>query len=766
MVALRPRCLAQTTAYNLVRMIGTVVSHYEIIESLGSGGMGDVYKAIDRRLQRPVALKFLSRDRTGKGRDRSRFMREARAASKLDHPNICTIYEVDDTEDDRPFIAMAFYDGQTLWQLMAKGALPVQRAIEITTAVLRGLHNAHEHGICHRDIKPQNVAITSEDQVKILDFGLARQRGESRITEEGTVVGTPAYMAPELIYDRDVDHRADLWAVGVVLYEMVMQRLPFDGVFGPKLLSAAAREPHSSMIGSQGGDAEALKPVVDRALQKEPAHRYQSALEMIADLENLARRLESPPTTQASIPALAGPSAVVVLPFEDLSPDGDHEYFCTGIAEELNDALGKISGLRVASRSSAAQLKLEGADVRTIGIRLNVGSVLAGSVRKAGNRVRITALLTNVGDGYQLWSERYDRELDDVFTIQEEIAEAIVAKLKGSLAPGEQATLGRRQTENAEAYTAYLKGRHFWNRRTTQALQKGIDYFQEAIDVDTDYARAHAGIADSNLILGVYGSAAPQQVMPDARSAALKAISLDDTLAEAHTSLACVRAVFDWDWKGAEEGFTKAIELDPSYATARQWFAMNFLVPRQRFDEAEEQLRRALALEPISPVIATSLGLLEYYRRDFEAAADQQRATLEIAPNFGIGHFFLGQAMSEAGDHRGGVSEIERALELSGHSAEVIAGLGVAHARAGDIEAATQQLKKLLAKRLSEFVSSTLIAQIYTAMAAIDEALDSLQHARCDRAADLVWIGVRPTFDRLREEKGFVDLMRDIGLPS
>jgi eukaryotic-like serine/threonine-protein kinase len=778
-----------------VPSIGEVIGRYRILERLGRGGMGDVFKAEDMKLQRFAALKFLPPHRIEEARARERFLLEARSASLLDHPNICTIFEIDEAaaKDGSKllYMAMAYYEGETLAARLDRGPLPVPEALGITAQILRGLQRAHEHEILHRDIKPANLMLTPRGEVKILDFGLARLADRERITRDGQVVGTPAYMAPEQVLDRQLDARTDLWGVGVVLYEMVSGMLPFDTPDEAVLLLTIAGGSPEPLVSLATRELMVVGPVVNKALARLPADRYSSAQEMLVDVERLLGHIQgeipAPPVAPAAPPRASrvarratGPASfnraasasrpraqapsVAVLPFADLSADRDQEYFCAGIAEELIDALARIRGLRVASRSSAAYFKGQGADVRTIADHLEVATVLEGSVRRHGERVRVNVQLTSAEDGHLLWSGRFDRELGDIFSIQEQIALAIVEKLEVALDPAEQEALEQRPTESPEAYQKYLEGRHYWNRRTREGLEKGIRCFETALESDQSFARAWAGLADSHLVLAIYGGAPPREVMPKARQAALRAIELDGTLAEAHTSLACIQAVFDWDWPRAEKTFRQAIRLDPGYATARQWLAMNLLTPMRRFAEAEEQLRRALESEPLSPVLRTSLGLLELYRRDFRQAVEHSQATLELDPGFAMSYYCLGLAQAAQEEHVAAVASLVRARELAPESAEIFSALASSRALAGERAVAQRKLQALLARRLEGYVPATLVAQLQVALGEREAAFEWLHRAVEERCIDLLWLGVKPLFDSLQDDPRFPGLMKTLGL--
>ena len=727
--------------------------------------MGVVYRAEDLRLRRPVALKFLHPSASGDATARERFLREAHCVARLDHPNVCTLYETDTTEDGQMFLAMAYYEGETLTQRLKNGPLGLGEAIEISLQVLAGLGCAHDERLYHRDIKPSNLMITRRGEVKILDFGIARPAEDTAITQVGSVVGTAPYMSPEQLMGYEADQRSDIWSVGVILTEMVTGQRPFrgDDSLVRRAILSSNPEPLTSI---PTGDLQLLHPILSRALAKEPDDRYQSAREMHDHLrrvrERLAATIAGPPSSRPAKQEL--PPSIAVLPFADLSSERDQEYFCAGLSEELISSLTRLQGLRVASRTSAFQYKDRAVDVRKIGSELNVRTVLEGSVRKAGNRLRITVQLTDVQAGYSLWSARYDREMQDIFAIQEEIAESIADTLRKTFDIPLEGAAVQRQTANLEAYHAYLRGRYFWNKRTEEDLRKGIRLFQEAIEKDPRFALAHAGLADSHVLLGIYGAAPPAEVMPEARKAAVRALELDKTLAEAHTSLACVAAVYDWNWSAAEESFQRAIRLAPGYATARQWYAINYLTPRMRFEEAAAELQTALELDPLSLPVSTSLAIQLFYAREYKAAAEQCRRVLEIDPDFPLARFFLGLCHAEEGRLQESVQELKAAVR--DRRAEMVAGLGYTYGRYGAKQEARTILEELMESSRQRYVSPALIAQVQVGLGDMDAALEWLGRAFEVHATELAWLRVRPFFERLHGEPAFGELLERLGLPA
>ena len=550
---------------------GTRLGQYEIASLIGGGGMGLVYKAQDTRLKRLVALKLLLPELTRDETAKQRFLQEAQAASALDHPNICTIHEINETPDGQFYLVMAYYEGETLKEKIEHGPLPITDAIDAAVQVGQGLAKAHEAGITHRDIKPANLMLTADGTVKILDFGLAKLAGAEGITQTGTALGTVAYMSPEQLRGQEVDQRSDIWSLGVVTYEMVAGQRPFKGEQLQAVSVGILQSQPAPPTGSRTGVPLELERVVDRALAKAVADRYQTVADLLSELRTVKRALDSGATAAAG--AEKAVPSIAVLPFSNMSPDPEQEYFCDGIAEELIDALARLEGLRVVARTSAFQFKGQALDVGEIGKRLKVGTVLEGSVRKAGNRLRINAQLINTSDGYHLWSERYDRQMDDVFAVQDEIARSVVEKLKVKLLGEHEAPVIKRPTDNLEAYNLFLKGRYYFSKLTKEALTRSLECFTQALAKEPTYAQAHAGVAVAQTVRAVYGGAVSREVMPSAKEAALKALALDETVADAHMALGSVLHYYDWDWLGAEHQYRRALELNPSDTLVRAVYA-------------------------------------------------------------------------------------------------------------------------------------------------------------------------------------------------
>lgn len=741
-------------------MIGQTLRHYKILSELGRGGMGVVYKALDTKLNRTVALKFLPPDLTRDQEAIDRFINEAQAASSLDHANICTIYEINETAEGQLYIAMAGYDGQTLEKKIAgadsRPSLRIEDAIDIAMQIARGLERAHEAGIIHRDIKPSNVIITTRGEVKIIDFGLAKLAGQRHFTKTGNLSGTVAYMSPEQVQGQAIDHRTDIWSLGVVLHEMLTGALPFQGEGDQALIFSIVNE-EARVIASLRKETPALLvQLVHKAMQKNPAARHQTMAEVIRDLARLLDQATA--SSEKNIPA------IVVLPFADLSPQKDQEYFCDGITEELVNALSKIEGWRVVSRTSSFAFKGKEQDIRAIGKKLNVSHALEGSVRKAGNRLRLSAQLTSVEDGFQLWSGKYDREMGDVFAIQDDIAGAIVDKLKMKLAGDQQAQLIKRYTENLAAYNLYLQARFYLNKRTEPGLRKSITFCEQAIALEPGYALAYAGLADSYILLCFQGFLPPQEAMPKAKAAVEQALAIDETLAEAHTSLGCIRAIYEHDWAGSEKEFLRALALNPNHSMTHYWYALWYLLLTGQCEAALAETQKALEFDPLSLVINTGRGWQFYLAGQHERALLALEQTLEMDKDYVFARDLLGQIYAQQGRYEEAIDELEKAVALSNRRTLSLAALGHVYAVAGKTDEAKQILEELLALAQQKYVSSYDVALIYAGLSENERAMEWLEKAYEEHNCWLGFLNIEPRFHRLRQEARFVALLEKVGL--
>ena len=746
------------------RLATALADRYRVERELGAGGMATVYLAEDLKHHRYIALKTL-RGTLAETMEAERFLLEIEIAAALTHPHILPLYDSGEA-DGLVYYVMPYVEGPSLRQrLQGEPLLPVPEALQIARQVVGALDYAHRRGLVHRDIKPENIMLY-EDAALVTDFGIAlavRSAHAGRLTESGIVIGTPVYMSPEQAMGDPVDARSDLYSVGCVLYEMLAGTPPYIGTDPMAITAQKLVDPMPPLRPRRSEVSAEIEAALVRALASKAEDRFATAAEMAAALETRASAAARARRSRGG--STKGGPSIAVLPFVNMNADPDSEIFSDGIAEELTNALSRLDGLRVVARASAFAFKGRPDDVREIGRRLGVATVLEGSVRRAANRVRITAELVNVADGYRLWSERYDRTVDDVFAIQDEIAGAIANVLEAKLlgAPKAYAQEPARKGD-PKAYEHYLRGRHLWNQRSTRALERSVDEFKQALAIDPQHAPAQAGIADSYVILGVYSHRPPDEVMPKAKAAAEQALAIDESLAEAHTALACVRALFEWDWAAADALFRRAIAHNPQYATAHQWYAMNCLVPQGRFDDARAELDRALALDPLSLAVHTSVGLRFFYARELASAAAALQATLKLNDLFGAAHYFLGHVQIAMGRYDEAIPPLERAVLLQEESAETMAALATANALAYRRAHAEALLADLERRARESYVSPALLAQIYLGLGNHEAALQRLEEATDRRSADLVWLKVHPIYDSIRGHPRFRALLGAIHL--
>ena len=746
---------------------GGVISHYRLLERIGRGGMGVVWKAEDLRLRRLVALKFLPQGIQSTSPSLSRFQVEAQAVAALNHPNICGIYDVDEAEG-MVFLSMTYIDGETLAEKLRAGPLPVAAASGIARHIAEGLQVAHAKNIIHRDIKSSNIMISRDDEVKILDFGLARVSWAPELTHDGTVLGTPAYMSPEQASGHDVDLRTDLWSLGIVLHEMIVGRRPFSGETRETLIRAIVHQPLGEIKSALGRIPPGLERIIRKLLEKNPDDRYRDATALLEELSesNSASRGEAGVLSlnKAREEAQHVPSLAVV-PFANLSSDPDNEYFSDGLTEELIDALAQIHGLRVMSRTSAFAMKGKTDDIRAIGEVLKVDSVLQGSVRKAANRLRINVQLVRTSDGSVAWSQRYDRELDDVFAIQEDIALRVVEALKARLLVEETALLGNRHAKNIQVYDLYLQGTYCIRQMTPTTLNMARGYFEQALREDPDYAPAHAGIASYHYLLGFYNIIPPKQALAMALKSARKALELDSGLAEAHRITGEVLMDLDWDWTGAEEHFRKAIELSPGQANIRCSY-MLLLMKLRRFADAHNQLAMALELDPVAPYLSSALAYLYYYERDYPRARQAIEKTLELDPN----HFEVqgcqGLVYLEQKNFDAAIEAFRKARDLSQGHPLSLAFLAYGLAVAGRRQESRTLLAELEELCKSIYISPGYIGMIYIGLEEWDKAFEWLDRAYDARDSLLTFLQILHSFDPLRRDDRFGLLLKKTGLAT
>jgi serine/threonine-protein kinase len=783
-------------------MIGKTISHYRILEKLGEGGMGIVYKAEDTKLKRIVTLKFLPSSIMASEAEKTRFVHEAQAAAALDHPNICTVYEIDEA-DGQLFIAMAYVEGQSLKAKIEAGPLKLDEALGIAMQVAEGLQAAHEKKITHRDIKPANVMLTTKGQAKIMDFGLAKQAGRTVITKEGMTLGTVAYMSPEQARGEDVDHRTDIWAFGVVLYDMITGQHPFKGLYEQAVVYSILNENPEPLTGLRTGVPMELERIVNKAMAKNTNERYQHVDEMLVDVKTLKKKIEAgftkeritttTPPVKKRFPLYAGMATllvlliaagfylwqredvkkepiafdskyrIAVLPLANISPDRQDEYFADGMTEELISTLSNIGGLRVITLTSVMPYKSAAKSVQEIGRELKVGTVLGGSVRKAENAVRITVRLIDVVGQENLWSHDYNRELKDIFSIQTDIAQQVAEALQVRLLAGEQRQIAKKMTENSETYTLYLQGRYFWNQWREPALQKAITYFEQALAKDSAFALAYSGLADSYQVLGYLNVLPPKQVYPQAEAAALKALALDSTLGEAHLSLAKNRLFYDWDLAGAEKGVKRALELKASSADAHALHG-SYLAAIGQFGESIAARKRAYELDPLSALTVTSVGRSFYYARQYDHAVEWYKKALELDSANAIAYSSLGESYEQLKRYDAAVEAYLKQKPIVGAPPETITALREAYATAG-IRGYWQKEHDFAQAQLQRGPMSPLrMARIFIKLGEKDQLFHWLDQAFDQRSSEMVFLKVNPLYDEVRSDSRFVALLKRVGL--
>jgi serine/threonine protein kinase/Tfp pilus assembly protein PilF len=722
--------------------------------------MGVVYKAEDTKLKRTVALKFLPPQFMQDKEARERFLREAQAAAALDHPYICTVHEIDEQED-QTFIAMNYVPGQSLAKKITAGPLELEDALWIAIQTAEGLSEAHSRGIIHRDIKPGNILLHEKGQVKITDFGLAKLSWGVDLTRTAAIMGTVAYMSPEQATGEEVDHRTDIWSFGCMLYEMLTGERPFAVKDDRVAFHAILHQEPKPLSSIAKGIPSALEKAVTKALEKDPNDRPQNMQEIVDSLRTIRKKLKAEP---GSKPVKRKKPSIAILPFLNMSADPENEYFSDGLSEDLINALTRITELHVVARTSSFSFKGEKVDIREIGRKLGVDHLLEGSVRKVGDRVRITAQLIKVEDGYHLWSERYDRRLEDVFAIQDEITEKITEKLKVALAVSVKA-VGEPRSINLVAYDLYLKGRYHGAKFQ---FDKAISYYERALKEEPEYALAYAAIAESYTILSqgfdVYHS---KETMPRAKAAADRALEIDPNLAEAYVSLGLVALSYDFDPKTTRDCFLKALELNPNSASAHQWIEFYWTYYALDLDKSAAQLDRALELDPLNLLIKIRQGFVLIMRRDrpsLERALSVFQEIVDLEPGFTPAYLSLMTVYTLIGDYENALKWGHKVLETAPLPVAYVGNLGWLYASAGQEEKAREFLSELLQRSNQGYVSSFWIAAVYITLGEIDNAFEWLAKAYEERDGSLIYITIPPPLDPIRSDPRYKQILDKMGL--
>jgi serine/threonine protein kinase/tetratricopeptide (TPR) repeat protein len=796
-------------------MIGQTILHYKVLEKLGEGGMGVVYKAHDTKLDRVVALKFLPHHLTANDAEQARFLQEAKAASALNHPNVCGIHSIGEHEG-QGFIDMEYVDGVTLRTKIAGKLLTIADAMQYAIQTGDALHDAHSRGIIHRDVKCDNIMVNQRNQVKVMDFGLAKLKGSLKITRSSSTVGTLAYMAPEQLHGGDVDVRSDIFSFGIVLYEMLTGQTPFRGEHEAALMYSIVNENPQAPSRLRAEISPELDRIVQRSLEKDPEDRYQHIDDMVSELRRVQKQTSrvsrinveavSPQSTDnranvpepadavrgisrsGSVPSrrrlvaagavvliaalaavyllflkpAAGFDSLAVLPFVNVNAEPNTEYLSDGITESIINSLSRIPQLRVVPRTTVFRFKGKEVDPQEIGGKLNVKSVLTGRVIRRGDELNVQLDLIDVEKQSQIWGNQYRRNISDVLALQDEIVNEITSRLRLTLATETKQRLAKRSTDNVEAYQLYLQAQFFWNKRDAKGIAAAIDYFTRALAIDPNYALAYVGLANSYAIQEQYAGLPGAETYPKAEAAARKALEIDNTIAEAHVTLGFVREYF-WDWRGAEEEYRTAIALNPQYATAYHWYSI-LLRTLGRDAEAFETIEKARQADPMSLVIATNVGEAYLFRKDYAQALSKFNSILEIDSTFGIALDRVGKTYRRQDMLEKARLYYQKAVNASNRSAQFLADLGNCLARLGKKDEANEILKELMGRYEHRATAAFNIAIVYAGLGKTNEALDWLERDLADHSGWMIYFPMEDAFDGIRADPRFHGILKKIGL--
>ena len=763
-------------------MISETISHYRIIKELGAGAMGEVYLAEDTRLGRHVALKVLPASYEYDPERRTKFLAEARATSALRSPHIAAIYDIGEHEGSM-YIVMEYVEGELLEAKIKRGPLQISEAIDLAAQIADALSEAHSLGIVHCDVKAANLIVNQRGMIKLLDFGIAaaaaasneevaddRTKKVGQQTAVGIAAGTASYMSPEQALGRALDHRSDIFSLGVVLYEMLTGKLPFDGDTSIETMDNIIHSDPMPVARFNYAVPPDLGRVVRKCLEKDRERRYQSVRDLLIDLRNLQRDSDSESLATTGLArqtrvvtrtrSRKGIDSLAILPLANQSGDADLEYLSDGVTEALINNLSRLAKLRVMARSTVYRYQgRETPDPQQVGHELGVRAVLVGRLLRRADSLVLKLELVDAVDGSHLWGDQYTREMSDILTLEQEISTEISEQLRLKLTSAQKKNLTRRSTENSEAYQVYLKGRYYWNKRTEDGITRSIDFFEQAIALDAKFALAYAGLADSYNLLASYSAKPLATPFLRAKATALKALNLDDKLAEAHAALAAVKLWREFDWKAAEQGFRKAIELNPAYSTAHLWLAL-YLAARERMDEALAEVQLAYELDPLSRVINLNRARILHFAREYDQAIARCRKTIEMFPDYLIAHRRLGISYGEKGMFQEAEAEFRKALVISGNDSETMSAMAYAYAAAGRTDDARTIQHRLQELAIESYVSPYSLARVHIALGEYDEAFECLERSYQERHGILTYLMVEPLFDRVRSDPRFTDLLR------